>query len=976
MSRKERDRGKDAALGLPANVVRRSAGSGAALATLTGTTATPPKRGSSNSSLTAPSSPGGSKGVGAGSPPSLVLMKSDSLVKIAGAVPPLTPHPSALPVADPSQPLPMPIPPTSTSPSTPPAVPAVSAQPPPTTTATATTTPTPPPAKPSPQLGPQKPVGILRPSGSSSSLLNSRGSMDRLRRGAGSPGVPTTPTAATTAPSSSSSQTSTPAASPITGPTDVTPTPAPPLPRFALPTAMAVTNTNALPSMGGGPDNNKPLQVRSGVTLQRRSTSMSSLSSTSSSTIAPPSSSTTFVPGPAMSSLTTTTTTTTPALGSSPVPTQRSASEPDLTVAQQSLLPRRGTVQWGVVEEFAPMEIDSDVSSLTSGGSRPYSLGDEASEDAEESLAESELMAGLGLTHAGEEDDAWGWGFSDDPNAGPVAGASPLRPGATKTATSTGGGAGGGTSSSTTASSSGTTNATTTASAASSKRSKVPSLLVRMVATRPAPVLGSDSSLDGSSNTSSSANASNASNANAGGNSLLLLGSALWPERRPKPRGGGTTTDADGNVVPSSTSITFLDEQVERAKALRVPLLSSSMTVFMRGLVMGWALRFVPNLLLGQTSRLSWDPTRTGLYLGSSMAAFHVLAMAAANEAAGPSARALMSPTLGVGGTTSSPNASVGSRLNPISCAALLTPFLFVLPSRSRTPITLFVAARAVEAFLNGSVLARMPLEIPVSKYLFALGNAQVVYCWLYHRDALPPELLKFMDATSAFAPSSGDLLGRAFNLGGGAPKEAQGDLVARMEQVIVEGGGLFPSFFRNGFAAFIKSFGGTGLVELMASDVFSAASLFGPVFDTKRGLGVSTVTRSLESVWVLGSDVALSWFGLVVLTRLLNRADARNGWWAGLVSGMVAIELAQSPARRTELALWMLTQAARTVHRIAVARQLIPEANVGINVLVYFASLSVLFRAATESRRGGGRRRTLILGAMFRDVMKRAVLP
>lgn len=493
------------------------------------------------------------------------------------------------------------------------------------------------------------------------------------------------------------------------------------------------------------------------------------------------------------------------------------------------------------------------------------------------------------------------------------------------------------------------------------------------------------------------------------GGSLLLLGSDQWPERSTRRakkgtaserlsaswknrKAGGATEEEDGVLVDmyGTPNDSFLERLVAEARAQEWPIWTSAALVFARGAGVGWAMRAIPNILVRfvspEKSTNTSEALRTGLFLGFSMSFFHVLALsnvsveqAAMASAAASTTKVPVSTTAAAAAAVAASAAAVASakRANDAKLQAddeeeelqyddrgrripskkplidsvakalvgkdkwipgavlIMTPLLAFLPRKSRLAMALFVAARATEAVING-LLSRLSKgareQLPVSKWLFALGNAQVVYCWLFHRNALPTELTTFLDKSSAFTPDTSFM-----------DSFSSATANQNYEEALMK---LQNSVFDAGF--FKRIIGTSGVMELIASDVFSAAILFGPVFDFPHGFS-NSFQRGARSAAVLAADVTLSGIFLLALSRLLRRTAPANGWWAGFAAGFVASLGEPQESRSVELALFVLTYAARALYNIAADRNIIPARIKLGEFALYFVSLFVLIKASAS---------------------------
>jgi hypothetical protein len=469
------------------------------------------------------------------------------------------------------------------------------------------------------------------------------------------------------------------------------------------------------------------------------------------------------------------------------------------------------------------------------------------------------------------------------------------------------------------------------------------------------------------------------------GGSLLLLGSDQWPERRTRRRRDKVSKKLDFTNGSSGASagktprlidanLSILEAFVLEARAKGWPITVSSFLVFSRGAATGYALRAIPNYFLRvalwfyseSAPSTSNEAVRTGLFLGFTMATFHVMALN--NVQVNTNENSILDDD--------EENVTKDKWI-PFT-AALMTPLLGLLPHKSRLSMALFVAARATESVING-LLFRLSKSIreqlPVSKWLFALGSAQVVFCWLFHRSALPTELVTFLDKASSVQPDSKsiDMILQSRNTGN--YEEA-----LKVVQNIV-----YPS---NGESIIKRLLLGSGLIELIASDVFSAASLFGPVFAFPHGFS-SSLARGARSAAVLIADAMLSGFALISLSRLLRRVAPSNGWWAGFVAGLIAIQGEITESRRVEIALFALTYAIRALYNMAASRQVIPAHIKFGEFGLYFVALTIVLKASTTTpavrmseieqnpkQQRKNSRRVLVLGSTFRTLIKRCIIP
>jgi hypothetical protein len=590
------------------------------------------------------------------------------------------------------------------------------------------------------------------------------------------------------------------------------------------------------------------------------------------------------------------------------------ADKSDVRNGSQQSEEQSKNLRWGGVEEYCP---NDDTDSRASSGKT----------DLESSSEE-------------EEDDGWGW-YEADPGANAAQGDKERRASRTDSVLTDNG----------------------------PRTSKERKPLVRVVS--------QSTPLDPETDSKQNAKASSGSASNAsGGGSLLLLGSDQWPERRTRRRRTAKKSDfvtqnSGSGKYEDSSSNYLLESLVLETRSKGYPITMSAFLIFSRGAATGFALRAVPNYFLrialwfyGQHAPSNGkESLRTGLFLGLSMATYHVMAM---NNVAVESKD-----------DADESEDETGIRKDSWIgvTAAMMTPLLLILPSKSRLSMALFVAARATEAVINGLLfrLSRSLREqLPVSKWLFALGSAQVVFTWLFHRSALPTELATFLDKASSFRPDA-RLVELLQN-----PNKANYDEALKVVQGVV--------YSAEGESLIKRVLLGSGLIELIASDVFSAATLFGPVFAFPHEFS-SSLGRGARSAAVLVADAMLSGFALVSLSRLLRRVAPANGWWAGFVAGLVAIQGEALESRRVEIALFALTYAIRAMYNIAASRQVIPARVQFGEFGLYFVSLLVVLKAATiapakrlsdseEVNRRKRHKRMLVLGSTFRTMIKRCIIP
>lgn len=537
--------------------------------------------------------------------------------------------------------------------------------------------------------------------------------------------------------------------------------------------------------------------------------------------------------------------------------------------------PEEKNLKWGGVEEYIPTDDTESRASSTKTDEV------ESSEDEEE-----------------EEDDGWGWFEQNISSTGAASQNADRRTSRTESLTSE----------------------------SSAKQSKDRKPLVRVLSqsTPLDPIIGdqsSDSRLESSGPSSSSEG--NTVKTSTGG-SLLLLGSDQWPERRTRKRRdrGSKKSEFFSNSAKSIVSHTvdfsgknnLLESLVLETRSKGYPIAMSAFLVFSRGAATGFALRAIPSYFLriamwfyGENAPShGGESLRTALFLGLSMSTYHVMAM---NNVAREVSKSVSDD---VDEPESESKVSLfGKDRWIVVTVALMTPLLGILPPKSRLSMALFVAARATEAVINGLLfrLSRSLREqLPVSKWLFALGSAQVVFTWLFHRSALPTELATFLDKASSVRPDT-----RLVEIWQ-SPEKATYDEAYKVVQSIV-----YPP---GGDSVLKKLLLGSGLIELLASDMFSAASLFGPVFAFPHEFS-SSLGRGARSAAVLVADAMLSGFTLLGLSRLLRRVAPSNGWWAGFIAGLVAIQGEVLESRRVEVALFALTYAARALYNIAAQRQI-----------------------------------------------------
>ncbi|KAH9250070.1 hypothetical protein BASA81_012116 [Batrachochytrium salamandrivorans] len=432
-------------------------------------------------------------------------------------------------------------------------------------------------------------------------------------------------------------------------------------------------------------------------------------------------------------------------------------------------------------------------------------------------------------------------------------------------------------------------------------------------------------------------------------NALLVLGTKHWPQRQNKRKRPGilssstyTSSSSPVSSPPSSPTNNNQDPApvlrsfVIEAKAKKYPLLVSSTLIMARGMGTGYVMRAVPNAFFRALSwcystRVDsnhWEAIRTGLFLGLSMTTFHIFALSNVSELP-------FDPYEYEEEQEDEDGESIKIPWPPVA-ALVMTPLLAILPPKSRLSMALYMSARATESVFN-ALLARLSpslrRQLPVSQWLFSLGIAQIVYIWLFHRAALPTELARFLDSTNSFKIEG-------MQQQGGEPPG---------KRLVL----------------------GSGVVEFIASDVFSAASLFGPVFDVKSSLTLlASVGKSSRAAVVLILSAIFSRVGLVALSKLLHRFSPMNGYWAGFVAGMFAVQFEREDNRRTELAMFALTFAFRALYGLAGMRNIVPPKVPLGEFGLYFASLVVVLTAANIKSPW------LLLGSTFRTLVRRCVIP
>lgn len=612
-------------------------------------------------------------------------------------------------------------------------------------------------------------------------------------------------------------------------------------------------------------------------------------------------------------------------------------------------------LKWGHVEEYCP---NDDTESRASSGNRS---------DAEEVEEEEEEE---------EEDDGWGW-FEQDANTSNNSGNGTNGNGGEKERRQS---------------------RSESLSSESGRTQKERKPLVRVLSqsTPLDPLVGGEST---STSASTSLSGSTESSSQPSGGSLLLLGSDQWPERRTRRRrndrafngstfGTGSAGEAKGDSKLSEGDLSgrnrLLEAFVLETRSKGWPITMSAFLIFSRGAATGYALRAIPHWFFRvacwfysdtSASNSNRDAIRTGMFLGLTMTTYHIMAMN--NVATGFKKNKDGTYSLEDSGEVDETGAPIENDSWIPVTAAMLTPLLAILPGKSRLSMSLFVAARATEALINGLLyrLSRNVREqIPVAKWLFSLGSAQVVFAWLFHRSTLPSELATFLDKASSVRPDARlvELLQ--------SPNKANYEEALKVIQTIV-----YPV---HGDPLLKRILLGSGLIEFMASDVFSAASLFGPVFAFPLEFS-SSFARGARSALVLITDAMLSGFALIALSKLLRRVAPSNGWWAGFVAGLVAVQLENRESRRVEIALFALIYAVRAIYNLAAERHIIPSHVKFGEFGLYFASLVVVLKAATispvrrvEPDQNGHKRRKspskarLILGPTFRTLIKRCIIP
>lgn len=82
----------------------------------------------------------------------------------------------------------------------------------------------------------------------------------------------------------------------------------------------------------------------------------------------------------------------------------------------------------------------------------------------------------------------------------------------------------------------------------------------------------------------------------------------------------------------------------------------------------------------------------------------------------------------------------------------ILGPLILIAPPETRNTIALFSAVRAMDIALQLSKLRDFS-PVSIDRLMFAISNAQLLYCWIFYREAMEPHFRNALDKINGFSP-------------------------------------------------------------------------------------------------------------------------------------------------------------------------------------------------------------------------------
>ncbi len=82
----------------------------------------------------------------------------------------------------------------------------------------------------------------------------------------------------------------------------------------------------------------------------------------------------------------------------------------------------------------------------------------------------------------------------------------------------------------------------------------------------------------------------------------------------------------------------------------------------------------------------------------------------------------------------------------------ILGPLILIAPPETRNTIALFSAVRAMDIALQLSKLRDFS-PVSIDRLMFAISNAQLLYCWIFYREAMEPHFRSALDKINGFTP-------------------------------------------------------------------------------------------------------------------------------------------------------------------------------------------------------------------------------
>ena len=302
-------------------------------------------------------------------------------------------------------------------------------------------------------------------------------------------------------------------------------------------------------------------------------------------------------------------------------------------------------------------------------------------------------------------------------------------------------------------------------------------------------------------------------------------------------------------------------------------------------------------------------------------------------------------------------------------------PPLLLAPKTARTSIALFFFARALEVACK--LIAKRHPQMVVSNprlIAFSLANAQILFCWMFQRDALQASFVRFMDTISAL-PSSVTLAASDIFRG----SDLSPPQLAKINTTRIAVGAralvpsqvnnpqsnplpllLYPFFSKHASFPLARGFLHHLILCMKVAirvyiPVYLIPMLIRPASIAKRPLVSARrfVVNVLRSALFCSANVSvcgllLASFGL--LTSRRSGLGPLSGWLGGLFGG--APLLLEKESRRTELALYWLPLAFKAYRKVAEKFGIATirgRSEAALQVSLYGASLGLILHACTQ---------------------------